>query len=203
LPLAILNQSKGFQFALIGLAGLGLLAATLIWVSRDRSTSVQEGTPVPPAATLRSDAQPAPTEAPPRPTPPAANNPAFPALTPPSPETLANLPHHPEGLQLGSPSIPPEDEPRLVWNLFDVYRQAFQSFPTGASNAHFIHAIQGANPGRQPIFPLEHTRLDPEGNLLDAWGTPFHFHPISRHALEIRSAGPDRELFTEDDIVYP
>lgn len=134
---------------------------------------------------------------------PPPGRPAFPVLNPPSPESLAAFPHHPEADLLGDPSISPESEVQLIWNLFDVYRQAFGSFPTGAENAHFMFALQGANPGRQPIFPLQHQRLDENGHLLDAWGKPFHFHSISRHSLEIRSAGPDGELFTAEDLVYP
>lgn len=143
------------------------------------------------------------TQKPPEEAPPVEHSPAYPAFSPPEPETLANLPHHPEADLIGTVAVSPQDEPRVIWQMFDAYRQAFRSFPTGQSNAQFIFALQGTNPTRQPIFPLQHPRLDAEGNLLDAWGTPFHFHSISRNHLQIRSAGPDRELFTAEDLVYP
>jgi hypothetical protein len=40
-----------------------------------------------------------------------------------------------------------------------------------------------------------------DGGLVDRWGTPYWFHPNSAHQVEIRSAGPDRQLFTDDDLV--
>jgi len=36
---------------------------------------------------------------------------------------------------------------------------------------------------------------------VDRWGMPFWFHPNTAHQVEIRSAGPDRQLFTDDDLV--
>ena len=37
--------------------------------------------------------------------------------------------------------------------------------------------------------------------LQDRWGTPYHLHPQAQGKLGVRSAGPDRELFTRDDVV--
>ena len=41
-----------------------------------------------------------------------------------------------------------------------------------------------------------------DGELCDRWGTPFFFHAESAARMEIRSAGPDRRLWTEDDVVF-
>jgi hypothetical protein len=35
---------------------------------------------------------------------------------------------------------------------------------------------------------------------VDRWGTPLYFHAISRDRLEVRSAGPDKVMWTEDDV---
>jgi hypothetical protein len=35
---------------------------------------------------------------------------------------------------------------------------------------------------------------------LDRFGTPYFFHPISETRIDVRSAGPDRKLWTEDDV---
>jgi hypothetical protein len=38
--------------------------------------------------------------------------------------------------------------------------------------------------------------------MIDRWGTPYFFHQISATSMEIHSAGPDRKMGTEDDIVH-
>jgi hypothetical protein len=37
------------------------------------------------------------------------------------------------------------------------------------------------------------------GELTDRWGTPFFFHQVSKAQMEVRSAGPDRRMWTADD----
>jgi len=39
-----------------------------------------------------------------------------------------------------------------------------------------------------------------KNQLNDAWGTPFQYKKISKFKYEIRSAGPDMNMSTEDDI---
>ena len=36
--------------------------------------------------------------------------------------------------------------------------------------------------------------------LNDAWGTPFQYKKVSKFKYEIRSAGPDAQMGTEDDL---
>lgn len=36
--------------------------------------------------------------------------------------------------------------------------------------------------------------------LIDAWGTPYQYSKKSRFTFEVRSAGPDGQMNTEDDI---
>jgi len=44
-------------------------------------------------------------------------------------------------------------------------------------------------------------RINAKGELVDYWGTPFFFHQLSGTQMEIHSAGPDRQMWTGDDIV--
>jgi len=37
--------------------------------------------------------------------------------------------------------------------------------------------------------------------LVDAWGTPYFFHQLAAMEMEIRSAGPDKVMWTADDLV--
>ena len=38
-------------------------------------------------------------------------------------------------------------------------------------------------------------------SLNDSWGTPFQYKKLSNFKFEIRSAGPDMQFNTEDDII--
>lgn len=125
------------------------------------------------------------------------------AMRAPNREELANVPPNPMARAIGSDKVTPEKEIAILLDLFQIYRREFGGFPAGQGNDQFMNALRGANPGKLPIFPLDHPRLDPGGNLLDAWQQPYRFHPVSRDRLEIRSAGPDREIFTADDLVVP
>lgn len=130
---------------------------------------------------------------------PLPASPSRPANSPPNTPD----PGHPDALAFGTADIPPEREIAVLMELLEVYRREFGSFPTGNENPHFINALAGANPSQLVIFPISHPRISATGELLDAWASPFHFHLIDRHHLEIRSAGPDREFFTDDDITTP
>jgi len=37
--------------------------------------------------------------------------------------------------------------------------------------------------------------------VMDRWNTPYWFHANAATQVEIRSAGPDRNLFTADDLI--
>jgi hypothetical protein len=87
--------------------------------------------------------------------------------------------------------------------FFTIFRERFGGYPAAEDNPGMMYALAGANPDGLVIFPADHPRMDPARGLLDAWGNPFHFHMIARDHLEIRSAGPDGELFTDDDLLAP
>jgi hypothetical protein len=44
-------------------------------------------------------------------------------------------------------------------------------------------------------------KLNDKGELVDRWGTPYFFHQLSRDHMEIRSAGPDKVMWTQDDPI--
>ncbi len=110
---------------------------------------------------------------------------------------------HPDARSFGSEAISAEREPEVLLGFFQILRERHGAFPEGEGNAQFMRALAGNNPSGLVVFPVGHRRLDANGALLDAWGTPFAFHPVSRQYLEIRSAGADREMYTADDLVVP
>lgn len=89
----------------------------------------------------------------------------------------------------------------IVANLFDEYRLAYGAFPVGEDNAQILNAISGNNPKKLVFIARNHPALNSSGALLDRWGTPYFFHFQSSQEVEIRSAGPDRDFYTADDLV--
>ena len=69
------------------------------------------------------------------------------------------------------------------------------------TNADIMKAIMGGNPKGAQLGPPEGLTLNENGELLDRWGTPFFFHQLSKDLMEIHSAGPDRRLWNEDDLI--
>ena len=80
------------------------------------------------------------------------------------------------------------------------YRTIAGENPVG-TNAEIMKAMMGDNPRGAKIGPPEGMSLNGEGELLDSWGTPIFFHQLSRDLMEIHSAGPDRRIGTEDDLM--
>jgi hypothetical protein len=106
---------------------------------------------------------------------------------------------------LGSPTTTPPMEPStLLNNMRNVlanYRSRYGGNPVGV-NEEITAALNGENPnGAKFITEESGLRINGRGQLVDYWGTPFFFHQISREVMEIRSAGPDRQMYTHDDVV--
>lgn len=80
------------------------------------------------------------------------------------------------------------------------YRTRIGENPVG-TNAEIMKAVMGGNSKGAMLGPPEGQHLNGDGELVDQWGTPYFFHQLSKSSMEIRSAGPDRKMYTEDDIV--
>ncbi len=125
------------------------------------------------------------------------------AVLPPDPASLQRMRSHPMAVSFGQSPDLAAAEPSTLLEILQFYRQEFGSFPAGEDNAAIMNALRGNNPSGMPIFPSKHPRISKDGSLLDAWGKPFFFHVISSQHIEVRSLGPDGEIFTEDDIAVP
>lgn len=97
------------------------------------------------------------------------------------------------------PESAPEEDLEIVQSFLQIYSKAQGGNPTG-DNSDITAAMTGTNGHRGRVFPRNHPSIR-EGQMVDRWGTPYWFHPNSGHSMEIRSAGPDRQLFTLDDVV--
>jgi hypothetical protein len=176
-----------FRFRwLIGVAALLALASAL-WFTWEKRAGDLPDTAVVPAPVAGSGAA--------RVGPGSADAAGAPKPEPP-PITVA-----PVANELGAALLRKDDPAgalQAVEQLLYFYRQALGENPVG-QNEDIVAALLGENPKRAAYLPAD-TPAIKDGKLLDAWGTPYWFHPVSRDRMEIRSAGPDRELFTNDDL---
>jgi len=106
---------------------------------------------------------------------------------------------------LGSPDTSPAMDPATVLSNMRIavnqYGSMFGGNPVG-SNSEITKALNGGNPKEVKFLSEESgLRINGRGELVDYWGTPFFFHQLSGTEMEIRSAGPDRKMWTDDDIV--
>jgi hypothetical protein len=132
----------------------------------------------------------------------------IPSVTPlvePAPTTASTMSldpmHQSMADELHAETTPPERDLEIIRDFITIYGRAAGGNPVG-DNADITAALTGTQyPGqRGQVFPRGHRAIR-SGELIDRWGTPYWFHPNSGSQMEIRSAGPDRQLFTQDDVV--
>jgi hypothetical protein len=137
-------------------------------------------------------------EAPPHPVE-QAGAPERTSATTSSPTTAA------ESLLTGyaDPETPPIEDlkkiHRVVTGYFSVVKDSAR-YPIGG-NADLAAALRGENPNREVYVRADHPLFSAEGLVIDRWGSPLVVHPEAWKQLELRSAGPDKAPFTEDDLV--
>jgi hypothetical protein len=98
-------------------------------------------------------------------------------------------------------ALPPATVMENVRRVFRDYAARFGGNPVG-TNPEITRALDGDNP-RQVHFLDEESgvRVNEKGELVDPWGVPFFLHQLSAKEMEIRSAGPDQRMWTDDDLV--
>ena len=95
----------------------------------------------------------------------------------------------------------PQQDLETLQTLLDFYRRANGGAnPSGAENEEIVEQLRGKNAHRLAVLPPDLPAINGRGQLLDRWGTPYFFQAISRTVLETRTAGPDRKLWTRDDM---
>jgi hypothetical protein len=127
----------------------------------------------------------------------------------------AQVPGTNSTVAVAAPPLPadqPPPKPRIVpspealKDMDDIqfmlrdYRTRLGGNP-GGTNAEIMKEVMGGNRAQARLGPPEGQKLNEQGELVDRWGAPYFFHQLSRNEMEIRSAGPDRTMWTADDIV--
>jgi hypothetical protein len=92
----------------------------------------------------------------------------------------------------------------VLQNVSRAVRQfgaIFGGNPVG-TNPEITQQLAGQNPKHLDFLsPEAGLRVNGNGELVDPWGTPLFFHQISGREMEIHSAGPDKVMWTADDLV--
>lgn len=105
--------------------------------------------------------------------------------------------------ELNAPTGSIRRDLEIVNELLVAWQTNFprQGNPTGENN-EIVLALAGENPLHFAFLPPNHPAINASGELCDRWGTPFRFHALSGHVMELRSAGPDRRFATADDVQF-
>lgn len=198
-----------------GIVALTLIASGLVWfvTTRKPATPVAVQAPSPDQARVQSknvagpDAGSSLTSAESTPDMEPEPEPALPPAAPPPPKPTAVAAaeelHEAPAIEGGSPEakLPAVTVLENMRAAVRLYQAQFRENPVG-DNAEISRALTGENP-KQAVFaqPEDGLKLNSLGQMIDNWGTPIFFHSLSRSEMEIRSAGPDRRMWTGDDLV--
>jgi hypothetical protein len=107
--------------------------------------------------------------------------------------------------RLNNPLLAATEDVKTLFSISDSYflnLQNRQGLPI-RDDIDLAKVLTGKNPLKLVFLPPDHRAISSDGRLLDRWGTPYFIHPISGRLLEIHSAGPDRKMFTDDDLIAP
>jgi hypothetical protein len=189
---------KKWPVVLVVLGAVGIALFLLLNSPRnpaDPGSKPALPSPQPAAATAMAGSNSAP--APPQtaalvpPTTPVAAVPATAPLTGSAPVPV-------EPLVNGLPPATVLDNMRTAVRQYGL---RFGGNPVG-TNPEITKALNGGNPKQVKFLPPDAgLRINGQGELIDSWGTPFFFHQLSAMEMEIRSAGPDKVMWTDDDLV--
>ncbi len=187
------------RFVLLLIAAALFVAVAVRFTRRSPRTS---GLGASPAAVSETAAE-EPARA--NPSSPLAPNALPPAAGDPLAPSRAAVLLSPAPFAKATPRPPPPNDPAMleidqVSLMIRDYRTLAGENPVG-TNAEIMAAMMGNNPKQARLGPPEGAQLNEQGELLDRWGTPYFFHQLSRDHMEIRSAGEDKVMWTDDDPV--
>lgn len=130
--------------------------------------------------------------------------PTGPADSPAYESDAASMPVDRRFERLNDPALTVQDDLRLVSSAFRNYRMFTKDASGNPAGTHkeIVRTLLGQNRAGLAFLPAVHPAMNADGELCDRWGTPFFFHSLSSERMEIRSAGPDRTLWTDDDAVF-
>lgn len=99
-------------------------------------------------------------------------------------------------------NFPPENDLTLMSRLMEnslLLLKAAANRPLSA-NEDWADLFRGRNGTHEELLPAQHVALNAQEQLIDRWQTPLFFHALGGGRYEIRSAGPDKLMWTADDL---
>ena len=171
-----LTLMKRLVFVLAVILAVGLAAWLLLWNSGHEETDqVSEG---------------------------KATSPGPPEFSPPAVQLKEDLSaNYLEAY--ANPNIPPQKDLLLVRDVLDAFLYTVKepgALPAG-SNREVLGALLGDNPYRIRFVDPGFDHLNEHGQIVDRWQSPLFFHFEAATQIGIRSAGPDKVMWSEDDLV--
>jgi len=123
-------------------------------------------------------------------------------IPPPAPSTDGS-PGDRALMEYASAGLTPQNDLQLLSNTLTNFLTVSKQADTRplSANEEWSAALRGKRPGAEVWISDHHRILDSQKRLIDRWGSPLHFHALGAHKWEIRSAGPDRKIWTEDDLL--
>ena len=102
---------------------------------------------------------------------------------------------------LNDPAGSVQRDIEIVSRVFQTWQTNFplEGNPVGG-NREITTSLTGRNRLGLVLLPPDFPAINVAGEWCDRWGTPWFFHQISGREMEVRSAGPDRQLYTADDV---
>lgn len=97
---------------------------------------------------------------------------------------------------------PPESDLTLLARLMEnslLLLKSAANRPLSA-NEDWADLFRGKNGAHEEFLPAQHVALNAQGQLIDRWQSPLFFHALGGGRYEIRSAGPDKAMWTQDDL---
>jgi hypothetical protein len=105
--------------------------------------------------------------------------------------------------KLNAPGFTAQQDVEHLLEMIRQYERAMKqrrAHPIG-NDMDLARVLSGKNALKITVIPPGHLALSADGHLLDRWGSPYFIHPRGQGAYEVRSAGPDKKRFTQDDAV--
>ncbi|MEI6715484.1 MAG: hypothetical protein WCO60_17130 [Verrucomicrobiota bacterium] len=188
------SQNHNLRVSLSAVALVSLTSGLIWWIGSKSSTS-----PDSQAASFQNSAS--PTTGTLSPTPPFRSG-APPALLP-SRVATPEKPYLAWERFLAVDGSPEEDIASLN-DILITYLQAARSpaRPAIGFNEDLLKTLTDRSILGDAAIPKNHPAIR-DGRLIDRWGTPWQVHPISGDFIQLRSAGPDHRLYTDDDLILP
>lgn len=99
-------------------------------------------------------------------------------------------------------NLPPENDLTLMARLLEnslLLLKSAANRPLSA-NEDWADLLRGKNAAQERFLSDQSIALNERGQLVDRWRTPLFFHAAGSGRYEIRSAGPDKTMWTADDL---